>query len=299
MKFIGFIELIKIKPSKKTLLYTAYIIGITVIFLYYLFPSDAVRDYVIYEIARGNPGVRVTINRVSPVLPPGIKLHDVGIAHRNRAMVDLDNVKITPGLLSLFSSTKTARFKGRVHGGTVNGWAQVDSRENQQAEKIIGTLSGIRVQGIPALKHLGAYKISGNLGGDFTIGNTGSSRSMTGKLILADCRIDFDQPIIGQSSLRFKSINADLVLNKGTLVIKNFSARGKQLNADISGTIALNRGGRGNVLNLNGSVTPHHGFMAKIGNSIPADLLQQKKAGKTTISFIIGGTLEAPDFRLN
>lgn len=298
MKFIGFIKLIKIKPSKKTLLYTAYIIGITVIFLYYLFPSDAVRDYVVYKITRGNPGVSVTIDRVSPVLPPGIKLHDVGIAHGNRALVDLDSLKITPGLLSIFSNTKTARFKGRVNGGTVNGWAEVDSSKNQPAEKIEGTISGIQVQGVPALKHLSAYKISGNLGGDFTIGGAGPRRSMTGKLTLSDCRIDFDQPIIGQSSLSFKNINAELVLNKGTLVIKKFSARGNQLNADISGTIALNRSGRGNALNLNGSITPHHGFLAKIGNSIPADLLQQKKAGKTTISFIIGGTVEVPEFRL-
>jgi type II secretion system protein N len=298
MKFIGFIKLIKIKPSKKTLLYTAYIIGITVIFLYYLFPSDAVRDYVVYKITRGNPGVSVTIDRVSPVLPPGIKLHDVGIAHGNRAIVDLDSLKITPGLLSFFSNTKTARFKGRVNGGTVNGWAEVDSSKNQPAEKIEGTISGIQVQGVPALKHLSAYKISGNLGGDFTIGGAGPRRSMTGKLTLSDCRIDFDQPIIGQSSLSFKNINAELVLNKGTLVIKKFSARGNQLNADISGTIALNRSGRGNALNLNGSITPHHGFLAKIGNSIPADLLQQKKAGKTTISFIIGGTVEVPEFRL-
>jgi type II secretion system protein N len=298
MKFIGFIKLIKIKPSKKTLLYTAYIIGITVIFLYYLFPSDAVRDYVVYKITRGNPGVSVTIDRVSPVLPPGIKLHDVGIAHGNRAIVDLDSLKITPGLLSFFSNTKTARFKGRVNGGTVNGWAEVDSSKNQPAEKIEGTISGIQVQGVPALKHLSAYKISGNLGGDFTIGGAGPRRSMTGKLTLSDCRIDFDQPIIGQSSLSFKNINAELVLKKGTLVIKKFSARGNQLNADISGTIALNRSGRGNALNLNGSVTPHHGFLAKIGNSIPADLLQQKKAGKTTISFIIGGTVEVPEFRL-
>ena len=287
------------KPTKKTLLYTAYIIGITVIFLYYLFPSDAVRDYVVYKITRGNPGVSVTIDRVSPVLPPGIKLHDVGIAHGNRALVDLDSLKITPGLLSFFSNTKTTRFKGRVNGGTVNGWAEVDSSKNQPVEKIEGTISGIQVQRIPALKHLSAYKISGNLGGDFTIGSTGPRRSMTGKLTLSDCRIDFDQPIIGQSSLRFNNINADLVLNKGTLVIKKFSARGNQLNADISGTIALDRSGRGNALNLNGSVTPHHGFLAKIGNSIPADLLQQKKAGKTTLSFIIGGTLEAPNFKLN
>ena len=287
------------KPTKKTLLYTAYIIGITVIFLYYLFPSEAVRDYVVYKIARVNPGISVTIDRVSPVLPPGIKLHAVGIARDNRALVDLDSVKITPGLLSFFSSTKTARFNGRFNGGTVNGWAEVDNRKKAHTEKIEGTISGVQVQGIPAVKLLGAYKISGILAGDFIIGVSESRRSMTGKLTLADCRIGFDQPIIGQSSLRFKSINADLVLKNGTLAIKKFSARGNQLNADISGTIALKGGRRGNALSLKGSVTPHHGFLAKIENSIPANLFQQQKAGKTTIPFIVGGTLEAPNVRID
>jgi len=287
------------KPTKRTLQYTAYIIGITVFFLYWLFPSDAIRDFVVYKMTQVNPGISVTIDRVSPVLPPGIKLHSVGIAHGNRALVDLDSVKITPGLLSFFSNKKTARFKGRLNDGTVNGWAEIDSRNDQRAEKIEGTLSGIQVQTIPALKHLTAYKISGNLSGEFMIGGTGSNRSMTGKLTLSDCRIDFDQPLIGQSSLGFKNINADLVLNQGALVIKKFSAQGNQLNADILGTISLNRGGSQNALNLNGSVTPHHGFLAKFENSIPASLLRQTKAGQPTISFKIGGTVEAPDFKLN
>lgn len=287
------------KPTKKTLLYTAYIIGITVFFLYFLFPSEAIKNYVAYKISRVNPGTRVTIDHISPVLPPGIKLHDVGIAQGNKALIELDSVKITPGLLSFFSSTKTARFKGRVKAGTVHGWAEVDSRSDQRTEKIEGTISGVQVQGIPALQRLTAHKISGTLGGDFMITGTGPNRSMTGKLTLSDCRIDFDQPVIGQPSLGFRNVEADLVLNKGTLVIKKCSARGNQLDADISGSIALNQDSRQNALNLNGSVTPHHGFLAKIENSIPAGFLRQKKAGKTAISFIIGGTVEAPDFKLN
>jgi type II secretion system protein N len=287
------------KPTKKTLLYTAYIIGITTFFLYFLFPSDAVKDYVAYKISRGNPDISVTVDHVSPVLPPGIKLHDVGIAHGNNALIDLDSVKITPGLLSFFSSTKTARFKSRVKAGSVHGWAQIERRDDQLTEKIEGTISGIQVQGIPALKRLTAHKISGNLGGDFMIAGTGPNRSMTGNLTLSDGRIDFNQPVIGQSSLEFKKIDADLVLNNGNLTIKKCSARGSQLDADISGTIALNADSRQDALNLNGSVTPHHGFLAKIENSMPADLLRQKKTGKPAISFKIGGTLEVPDFRLD
>jgi len=287
------------KPTKKTLFYTTYIIGITVLFLYYLFPSDAVKDYVAYKMSLGSPDIIVTIDHVSPVLPPGINLHDVGIAHGDKVLIDLDSVKITPGWLSVFSSTKTTHFKGRLNAGTVDGRTQVDSRSEQGAEKIEGTISGVQVQGIPALQGLTAHKISGSLGGDFIIAGTWPDRTMTGQLTLSDSRINFDQPVVGLPSLEFIKIDADLALSKDNLAIKKLSARGNQLDADISGTIALNRSGRGNALNLNGSVTPHHGFLAKMKNSIPASFLLQKTAGNKAISFTIGGTVEAPAFKLN
>ena len=287
------------RPSRKTLSYIAYIAGITVFFLYYLFPSDTVKDYVTYRLSRINPEIDISIDRVSPVMPPGIKLHNVGISGGNRALFDFKSVKITPGLLSFLSSTKTARFRGRVNAGSVQGWVEIDNGNNQRTERIEGTISDVPVQGIPALKHLTPHKISGNLSGDFRIVRTGSNGSMTGQLTLSECRIIFNQPVIGQPSLGFKNVAADLVLKKDNLVIKNCRARGNDLDADISGTIVLSRNSRRNALNLNGSVTPHHSFLAKIENSIPAGLLRQKFAGNEVISFSIGGTVESPDFRLN
>ena len=286
------------KLSKRKLLYTAYLIGVAVFSFYYLFPSDTVKGYIAYKISQAIPGINVTIDHVSPVLPPGIKLHDIGIAHGGRALIDIDTVKVTPGLLSIFSSKKTARFKGQVSAGILNGWAEADSQGERHAEKIEGTFSGIQVQRIPALKQVTAHKISGILDGDFKIAGTETSRSMTGQLRLANSRIDFDQPIFDQASLGFKNIDADVVFNKGTLFIKRCRARGNQLDADISGSIALNRSARGKALNLKGSVTPHHGLLARLENSLPPALLQQKRAGKAAISFTIGGSVESPEFRL-
>jgi type II secretion system protein N len=289
----------KLKISRRTLSYIAYVIGITFFFLYYLFPSDAIKGYLAYRLSRENPDISVTIRRVSPVLPPGIKLHDVGIAHRNRALIDLVSLKITPGLLSFFSSKKTASFNGRLKAGAVSGRAEIDSRDNKRAQKIEGTISGVQVQGIPALQRLSPHKVSGSLDGDFMITSTGPNPSMTAKLALSNCRIEFDQPVFSLDSLGFNNITADLALNRSTLVIKKFSARGNQLDADISGTIALNSGGRQKALNLTVSVTPHHLLLAKIETSLSVEFLRQQKAGKKAISFRIGGTVDVPEFSLN
>ena len=293
------LKLNKIPLSRKTIGYAAYFVGITVFFLYYLFPSEAVKDYVAHRLDLASPDVDISIKDISPVIPPGIKLHDVGISRDNLALIDLESVKITPGLLSLFSDRKTARFSGRVHEGTVQGKVEIDNRNDQQIEKIEGTISGIQVQEIPALRYLTPHEISGNLGGDFSIARTGPGESMNSQLTLSECRIIFDQPVIGQSSLTFKTVAADLFMESDQLVIEKCSARGSDLDADITGTIAMDSSGRRNALNLNGAVTPHHAFLAKIENSIPAEFLRQIKAGGQAISFKIEGPMENPEFSLN
>lgn len=287
------------KLSRKSLLYTAYIIAITGFFLYYLFPSDTLKRYLEYRLSEGNPDIAVSIDRVSPAFPPGIKLHQVGIAHLNESLIDLENLKLMPAILSLFSDKTTVNFKGRVNTGTVSGRAQLNGNSGAQTVKIGGRISGVQVQGIPGLQRIPADKISGVLNGDFAYANAGPNRSLSGELNLAQCRIELKNPLFSLKSLEFKGIDADLELRNEILDIKSSSARGNQLDADITGTIALKDRTGKNALDLSISVTPHHLLLAKIEKTIPLDLLRQQKAGKDAISFKVNGTWDKPDFSLN
>ena len=217
------------KLSTKSLLYTAYIIAITGIFLYYLFPSDTLKRYLEYWLSEGNPDIAVSIDRVGPAFPPGIKLHEVGIAHLNESLIDLENLKLMPAILSLFGDTTTVNFKGRVNAGTVSGRAQLNDTSGTQGVKLDGTISGVQVQGIPALKRIPADKISGVLNGGFSYANAGPDRSLSGALNLAQCRIELKDPLFSLKSLEFKGIDADLELRNEILNIKSSSARGNQL----------------------------------------------------------------------
>jgi type II secretion system protein N len=287
------------KISKISLLYTVYIIGITGFFLYYLFPSDTLKTYLAYRLSQGNPDITVTIERVSPVIPPGINLHGVGIIHQNNSLVDLTSLKIMPGILSLFSDTSTVNFKGRVSAGTFSGRAELDDNAEGQEVKCDGRISGIQVQGIPALQRLPADKISGVLNGNFTYTDAGPNRSMEGKLTLSQCRIELSEAVFNLKSLEFRDIDADLMLKNDTLTIKHTRAKGNQLDADLTGTIVLAGQAGKNALNLSVSVTPHHLLLAKIEKTLPMDFLRKKKAGKAAISFKIDGTLDEPGFSLN
>ncbi len=284
------------KISKRSLLYTVYIIAITGFFLYYLFPSDMLKTYLAYRLSRGNPDITVTIGRVSPVLPPGINLHKVGIIYQNETLIDLERLKIMPGILSLFSRKTTVNFKGRVSAGSFKGRAEINDNSGEQELKCDGIISGIQVQGIPAMQRLPADKISGMLNGNFTYADAGPNRSLEGNLTLSQCRIELKKALFSLKSLEFRNIAADLMLKNNILTIKHTSAKGNQLDADLTGTIGLT--GK-TALDLTLSVTPHHLLLAKIEKSLPMDFLRKNKAGKAPISFKIDGTLDEPGFSLN
>jgi len=288
------------KPSKKTLLYTVYVIGITIFFLWYLFPSDSLKAYLSQRLAQGNPAVKITIDRISPVLPPGLKLYNVGIAHQNRPLIDLANVKVMPGLGSLFSQTTTVNFKGRVCEGTLNGQAQFSEGQQGAGIKIEGWISGVQVQQISALKQLSENRISGALGGNFVYDGSASTPSLAANLSLANCRVELATPVFNQKSFDFKTIAADLAMRNNSLQIEQLSARGSQLDLDLNGSIALNQSDPDqNALNLTGKLTPHHVFLAKIEKEIPVDFLRKKQAGKNAFAFKVDGTLDEPGFSLN
>jgi type II secretion system protein N len=211
-------------------------------------------------------------------------------------VVDLDNLKIMPGILSLFSDKSTVNFKGRVNAGTFSGRAEIDDNSGRLEVKGDGRISGIQVQGIPALQRLPADKIAGVLNGNFTYATAGPNRSLEGKLTLSQFRIELNKAVFTLKSLEFRDIDADLMLKNNTLTIKNTSAKGNQLDADLTGTIGLT--GK-TALDLTVSVTPHHLLLAKIEKTLPMDFLRKKKAGNAAISFNIDGTLDEPGFSLN
>jgi len=285
--------------TRNTIFYALYIVGVTVVFLYVLFPSEALKTYLAYRLSQENSDVKVNIDRVSPVLPPGIKLHAVSAYQGNTALVELENLKLMPGLMSLFGSQTSVDFKGGMYAGKLSGTAEFDHNPQGPEITVDGVVSGVDVQKILELQRLSAHKISGKLGGNFVYLNRGPERSLTGEFAVADLRVNLAAPVFGQQSLEFKDVDAELALQRSTLVVKRCSFKGNQLDAEISGTVTLDERGAGRALDLTADVKPHHALLVKIEKSIPPGFLQQIKSGKASISFKIGGTWNDPSFSLN
>jgi type II secretion system protein N len=287
------------KITKRNILYSAYIAGITIFFLYALFPSDTVKKYLVYRLRQGYPNVTVTIERANPILPPGIKLHHLRVSYLNSELFQFENVKVRPRLLSLFGPKTAVTYAATGYGGKLRGTAENDDTKPGHGINIDGQVVGIEVQRISALQQLSAHKISGTLGGIYNLTQIGPNRSLTGKLSVSDCRIEFAAPVFLQESLTFREISADLILNDRSVTIKNGTLNGNDLDARVSGTIGWSSGAGPNTLDLIGTMALHHTLLAKIEKNLPPNFGQALRAGKNAVPFKIGGTFKDPSFSFN
>ena len=110
---------------KKKIAYTAYIIAITVFFLYTLFPGDAVTAYINHQINKMYPGMTLSIQNLKPGFPAGLKLSALDVSHRNQPLVGADRVAVRLTLPSVFSAQKKIVINGDLYEGHLDSTVRI------------------------------------------------------------------------------------------------------------------------------------------------------------------------------
>jgi len=283
---------------KAKIFWVFYIICAALFFFYILFPSDMVKEYLADQIRRVHPGLAVEIGRVKPGFPPGLKLYDVSVYHLGQTLAEMENLKISPDILSLFLSTTQLSFRANGYGGTLEGRVGI-SKNSANREMTIGAdLTGIQVKQLEALSVITTHKISGNLEGTLTFKTKAPHQGLRGDLILTDGEIEFSPPLLNQQMLSFNTIEAELMLNNRSLTINRCQIEGNQLGAHVSGSIKISGRSARKILDLSGTVNPHAALLAKLGKNIP-QLLAGSNSDKQGFPFKITGTMDSPEYSFN
>ncbi|MCK4985090.1 MAG: type II secretion system protein GspN [Desulfobacterales bacterium] len=280
---------------KSRISWAIYIICAALFFFYTLFPSDTVKEYLADQIRQVHPDLTVEIGRVKPGFPPGLKLYDVRVYHLGQTLADLENLKISPDVLSLFLATTHLSFKGNGYGGTLKGRVDINKNSANREVMIGADLSGIQVKQLEALSAITTHKISGNLGGTLTFKTKVPHQGLSGNLILTDGQIEFSPPVLSQNLLSFNTIEAELMLNNRSLTINRCQLEGNQLDADVSGSIKFSGRSARKILDLSGTVRPHAALLAKLGKNI-AQLLAGSNLDNQGLPFKITGTMDSPKY---
>ncbi len=310
------------KTTRKILLYALYAAGVTGFFLYYLFPAEAVRDYVAHQVGRAEPNLSLTIAAVAPGLPPGLTFESAELFHEGRPVATADRIKVTPSLTSLMRQDVVINFHGRIYDGRVKGAAVVPRKGPAgRLKNLEAVFSGVQIGGIEALSALPGYQVTGKLNADIAYhpagkgptdgdganaenndqnnaennaeNNDGNIRFVVLNLVARP-----SMPLFGIEQIQFTDVQGEAILaNPGRVEVKSLAARGGQVNVSVTGAINLARPLNRSALNLTGTITPHPSFIAALGDGFPAAFLMKKRGGGQ-INFRIGGTLENPAFSL-
>lgn len=287
--------------AKKRIFYSLYTICAIIFFLYILFPSEKIKQFIEYKVSSTKPGYTAEIQDIKPAFPPGLTLYSASIFNIDGLLVDVDKTRIIPSLLSLTGSAPEFKIKANAYNGTIDTKVKLNKDEQTDSPGIAiesdSVLQGIKTGQITALQDLSDYIIDGNLGGKIIYKGTGKKGVADADIIISDCNVELKTPFFNLKSLTFSQIDAKMTLhNFQNLQLKETIIKGNQAGGNISGTITLKKPSGKSILNLSGTITPQPALISKLGGM--AAMFLKQKQGNKGFPFKITGTLEKPRFSL-
>lgn len=287
--------------NRKRILFFIYIVFTAIFFIYYLFPDEAVKKYIAYKINTISPLSAMTIDRVTPVFPPGLKLENLRISQNNISIVDVAEFKISPGLLSFFRSVKTFFIHAEAYGGNIKGRFDIDDNQPENRFEMESNLSGLQVGDSALLQRLAGRKISGTLAGEFHVkGSKFNIGEVTARLYLTGFRVEFLTPVFNTTGLTFKNVSIDLN-NTGDkkIRIKSCTLQGDQVDGNLAGVVEVREPINKSAINLTGMIKPNIQFLADLKRRLPENVLLKSKISKNGFPIRFIGTIDKPIFSLN
>lgn len=288
------------KNTPKWLLYSIYVLAAIVFFIYYLFPSDKVKNYVTYGFNRINSDINISIDHVSPAFPPGLKLYKVNFYHMGNTLLETEQIKVVPNLLSLFRSKIIFFFKGSAFEGILEGKGEFIKNRPDQNVIIEGKFSNINIKEISAVKQFIGRNLTGILEGNFTYRNGGKlGGTHEARFNISDGEIELLIPVFKLENIYFSKIEAEMTMESQRLKVKRCIIKASPLDGNVSGLINLREPLGQSYLRLLGVIKPNQEFLAELGKDLPTNLLPEEIFSKRVVRIRIYGTLDEPRFFLD
>lgn len=230
--------------------YPAFFMFCFIVFAYWTFPYERLRDRLVEEAAKR--GYELEIIDLSPSRLSGVTLEGVrvvlpGKGDEQPVDVLVDELTVRASLLSAVSDTKSFSFDADLAGGNTQG----DVAIGEDNFEIDMELSDIELEQIPALVRFTQIPITGRITGEITlampakIGESNGNIALTiEEMTVGDGETKVDIPGWGGLTLdKADAGNLDVqaTIEEGTASIDQLRADGKDLKADVVGTVKLAR----------------------------------------------------------
>lgn len=153
----------------KIVLYTLFTAGVLAFSALVTFPWDTVGRRLEYEAVRAVPGSSIVIGEIGPALPMGVALGEITFQlppvapGKPGVKLEVEKLRVKPGLLALLSGKLGATFNVRAFGGTLSG--HFKKLKPGQALELQVAATGIDLADGGFIRNLSGYDIKGGLSG--------------------------------------------------------------------------------------------------------------------------------------
>jgi type II secretion system protein N len=242
--------------KNRVLWFTSYGLLITALFLYNLFPSDAVKSRL--ESGVNSPDFSLNIGSVRPSLPLGIKLINPVINYmaRKDALFQGEALDIQPNWLSFFQKRSYISLSGRAYSGSFDGrigFLSVDKAFPPPEGKL--NFQNIDLSRCGFLKTEMGREITGKARGIIFYDNASDNyQNLAGaiELFLTKGSYSLAEPFLGLNRIEYESGEIRAKLNNGSLIIEKLEIFSPQINCSLKGEINMAVNLEQSRLNLTG-----------------------------------------------
>jgi type II secretion system protein N len=200
--------------NKKWLGYTLYVVLVTLVLLYYLFPARAVEEFVDNSIRRINPALGFKAEKVRPWVPAGMRISGGQIYVNDSPaspVFKTDTMYIMARILKLIQGKYSFDLDGTAYSGEISG--RFDSGDNN-AETFDSELvfKDLDLAGYEFPAGRFQHKITGLVSGEIVYNNDSAGGNGMAQLRLNNGRLQFQTPIFGINAIDLQNIDLELKL---------------------------------------------------------------------------------------
>jgi type II secretion system protein N len=289
----------------KWLGYLVYAVLLTTGLLYYRFPSDRIRAYLVSELGRADPPMNLSLKTVRPGFPPGVDLIDVAVAVREtpqKHLLQAKDISIVPAVWTFLSGSTQYCFDIHAYHGNIEGRVRFKRNGVKAPLKTSLQFKGIDIGLHPYLPPLVGREVSGVLEG--TVQYAGYQNNLIegtgqGAIVISDGKVKLLQPILGLDSIDFDRFSVKMALKDRKIAVTHAQLEGRTIKGDLSGTITLKTDLSRSMLDLKGTMEPLGGLLGNIKGNAAALTFLRQGLKKLNRSFVIQGTFRNPVFRFS
>ena len=282
---------------KKWFLYFIFVTTTMVFLIYYLFPSDSVKRYIIFKISQINPDLEVSIGHVFPTFPPGLRFDTVSFEYSGIQMLLAEEMRVVPKLASLLAARRILLFSVNANSGSVNGKAYIIGQNKKLQLDMEAVISGMQLADIAVIKNLTAVKFSGVLGMEISYqSGPKNPHTLRARLEMLDIELQSEKLFLNLDFMAFERIEAYLSMRDGRMELESCNFTGDQFDGMLSGFGVLKNPVNKSTIMLSGRLNAHHLFPSQLDGNLPPAILNMLKSESADISILIKGPIENPSF---